>query len=285
MRTRQRSASQRRSSPAVFSTRWRPSSWCRFSRTRTGSPSRLRGRCGAPRHDHRDRQCGHGKEERGLKLDDWSASCHCRPFPPTCSSSMRPPSSSSGIEGTSTSRSSAPAATFPSLPSTSTSRWGSSPCSAICAIGDTASRSSIFRRVFIRYPELDLEELLDALDVQVVGIDLHWMVHVQGSLAVAERIKRRRPDILTLFGGISSTYYAKELVRYPFIDMVMRGYDTLEPMRSLLDELKRSRSFQAIPNLMWKDGDGESERTTSRTCRIPSAAARIGRACRSARTR
>jgi clorobiocin biosynthesis protein CloN6 len=108
--------------------------------------------------------------------------------------------------------------------------------------------------LFIRYPQLDLEELLDALDVRVVGIDLHWMVHVQGSLAVAERIKQRRPDILTLFGGISSTYYAKELVRYPFVDMVMRGYDTLEPMHSLLDELKRGRSFHAIPNLMWKDG-------------------------------
>jgi clorobiocin biosynthesis protein CloN6 len=77
--------------------------------------------------------------------------------------------------------------------------------------------------LFIRYPQLNLEELLDALDVPVIGIDLHWMVHVQGSLAVAERIKRRRPDILTLFGGISSTYYAKELIRYPFIDMVMRG--------------------------------------------------------------
>ena len=113
--------------------------------------------------------------------------------------------------------------------------------------------------VFIRYPQLDLDELLDALDVRVVGIDLHWMVHVQGSLAVAERIKQGRPDILTLFGGISSTYYAKELIRYPFIDMVMRGYDTLEPMHSLLDELKGARSFHTIPNLMWKDSAGARE--------------------------
>jgi clorobiocin biosynthesis protein CloN6 len=108
--------------------------------------------------------------------------------------------------------------------------------------------------VFIRYPQLELETLLDALDVRVVGIDLHWMVHVQGSLAVAERIKKRRPDIVTLFGGISSTYYAKELIRYPFIDMVMRGYDTLEPMHALLDDLKEGRPLHAIPNLLWKDG-------------------------------
>ena len=108
--------------------------------------------------------------------------------------------------------------------------------------------------LFIRYPELDLDELLGSLDVQIIGIDLHWMVHVQGSLAVAERIKQRRPDIATLFGGISSTYYAKELAQYSFIDLVMRGYDTLEPMRALMDEMKRNRSFHVVPNLLWKDG-------------------------------
>jgi clorobiocin/coumermycin A biosynthesis protein CloN6/CouN6 len=113
--------------------------------------------------------------------------------------------------------------------------------------------------LFIRYPELSLEDLLDALDVRVIGIDLHWMVHVQGSLAVAERIKRRRRDILTLFGGISTTYYADELIQYPFIDMVMRGYDTLEPMRFLMDELRGSHALDSVPNLLWKDGEGVRE--------------------------
>ena len=52
---------------------------------------------------------------------------------------------------------------------------------------------------------------------------------------------------MTLFGGISSTYYAKELIRYPFIDMVMRGYDTLEPMHALLDELEGGSSAARNP--------------------------------------
>lgn len=110
--------------------------------------------------------------------------------------------------------------------------------------------------LFIRYPELDLDLLLDALDVRMVGIDLHWMIHVQGSLAVAERIKKRRPDILTIFGGISSTYYAQELIQYPFIDMVMRGYDTLAPMTTLLQEIKGGRALRSVPNLLWKDASG-----------------------------
>ena len=66
-----------------------------------------------------------------------------------------------------------------------------------------------------------------------------------------------RPDIKVLFGGISSTYYANELIRYPFIDIVMRGYDTLEPMDELLAAIKAGRSPEGIANLLWKDASGD----------------------------
>lgn len=95
--------------------------------------------------------------------------------------------------------------------------------------------------------------LIEALDVRLLGIDLHWMVHVQGSLEVAKLVKSLRPDIFTIFGGISSTYYAEELVRYPFVDMVMKGYDTLKPMDELLVALKQgTEDLSRIPNLLWK---------------------------------
>lgn len=111
--------------------------------------------------------------------------------------------------------------------------------------------------LLIRYPKIDLDQLINSLDVKVLGIDLHWMVHVQGCLAVAERIKRLRPDILIILGGISSTYYAGELIRYPFVDMVMRGYDTHEPMLELLQCLRQGVEPRAVPNLMWKDSSGQ----------------------------
>jgi clorobiocin biosynthesis protein CloN6 len=110
--------------------------------------------------------------------------------------------------------------------------------------------------VLLRYPHIDVDALLEALDTPIIGIDLHWMVHVQGSLAVAERIKRVRPDVKVLFGGISSTYYADELIRYPFIDMVMRGYDTHEPMAELLEATRQSSPPTTVPNLLWKSDDG-----------------------------
>ena len=110
--------------------------------------------------------------------------------------------------------------------------------------------------VLLRFPELEFDQLLGALDTPIVGIDLHWMVHVQGSLAVAQRIRKVRPDIKIVFGGISSTYYALELIRYPFVDMVMRGYDTHEPMLQLLSDANVGRPSDRIANLVWKDAGG-----------------------------
>lgn len=111
--------------------------------------------------------------------------------------------------------------------------------------------------LFLTCPELPLEEVVGALDdVTLIGIDLHWMVHVQGSLAVAKRIRELRPDIPIVFGGISSTYFAEQLVRYPFVDMVMRGYDTHEPMDRLLRTLREGGRLDAVPNLLWKTKDG-----------------------------
>ncbi|HKV80941.1 MAG TPA: cobalamin-dependent protein [Candidatus Sulfotelmatobacter sp.] len=107
--------------------------------------------------------------------------------------------------------------------------------------------------VLLRYPAIDVCALIEALDVRLLGIDLHWMVHVQGSLEVAKLVKYLRPDIVTIFGGISSTYYAEELVRYNFVDMVMKGYDTLKPMDELLIALKQgTKDLSRIPNLLWK---------------------------------
>ena len=112
--------------------------------------------------------------------------------------------------------------------------------------------------LLLRYPKIGLDEVVAALDVRLLGIDLHWMVHVQGSLAVAKRTRQLRPDLPILFGGISATYYAEELIRYPFVDMVMRGYDTLEPMARLLDELRTRGDLSTVPNLMWKSKDGSA---------------------------
>jgi clorobiocin/coumermycin A biosynthesis protein CloN6/CouN6 len=111
--------------------------------------------------------------------------------------------------------------------------------------------------VLLRYPKIDFDRLVEALEARLIGIDLHWMAHVQGSLAVGKRIKEKRPDMPIILGGISSTYYADDLIRYPFVDMVMRGYDTHEPMANLIKAIKHGGDMGRIQNLLWKSKGGE----------------------------
>ena len=65
----------------------------------------------------------------------------------------------------------------------------------------------------------DPEALITALDPVAFGIDLHWLPHAHGALAVAEMVKRHHPDTPVIFGGFSATYYHEELIRYPFVDL------------------------------------------------------------------
>ncbi len=103
------------------------------------------------------------------------------------------------------------------------------------------------------------EALIAALNPTAFGIDLHWLPHAHGALAVAEIVKRHHPGIPIIFGGFSATYYHEELIRYPFVDYVIRGDSAEEPLRQLMAYLKGVRGappVQGIPNLTWRDREG-----------------------------
>ena len=103
-------------------------------------------------------------------------------------------------------------------------------------------------------PKLDVPELIRGLDARVFGIDLHWLPHAHGSLAVAKIVKGSHPDSKVLFGGYSSTYYQQELIRYPQVDMVMRGDSTEIPVGELFAALDKSEDLSSVQNLTWKEG-------------------------------
>jgi len=101
----------------------------------------------------------------------------------------------------------------------------------------------------------DVERLIQKNKALAFGLDLHWMVHVQGALALAEMIKKYHPHTPVILGGLSATYYHEEILReYPFIDFVMRGDSTEKPLLELLWTLKNGGDFKRIPNLTYRDG-------------------------------
>lgn len=88
-------------------------------------------------------------------------------------------------------------------------------------------------------------------------IDLHWMPHVQGSLKIAEIVKKIHPHVPVIFGGYTSTYFHEELINYPFVDFVLKGDSTELPMVMLIKAIKNKTPFDNIPNLTFKDKNGK----------------------------
>jgi len=104
--------------------------------------------------------------------------------------------------------------------------------------------------------KFDAEALIKRLRAPVFGIDLHWLVSAHGAIEVAKIVKRCHPQAKVVVGGLSASYYYRELMGYPEIDYVMRGDSTEEPLRQLMDCIMNNRQPEEVPNLVWREGQG-----------------------------
>ncbi len=102
--------------------------------------------------------------------------------------------------------------------------------------------------------KFDVPDFLAKLNTQAFGIDLHWLPHAQGSLAVAKLLKEIFPQLPVIFGGLTASYYHRELIVYPQVDYVLRGDSIEPPLEQLLDCLRAGRSPENVPNLTWQKG-------------------------------
>jgi clorobiocin/coumermycin A biosynthesis protein CloN6/CouN6 len=112
--------------------------------------------------------------------------------------------------------------------------------------------------LMLSHPSIDVPKLIARLEAPVFGFDLHWLIHCHGALELAKVVKHIHPDSLVIFGGISSTYFAEELIRYDAVDVVVQGYDTLEVVARLMKAVTRGQhDFSKIPNLLYKSAGSE----------------------------
>lgn len=109
----------------------------------------------------------------------------------------------------------------------------------------------------LRSNSFNPEKYLARFRPRLFGLDLHWLPHVQGVVEVARLLKRLHPDIPIVLGGLSSSYFHREILeRYPEIDYVIRGDCAEEPLSQLLDAVKHSGDVSGVPNLSYRRGDG-----------------------------
>ena len=110
----------------------------------------------------------------------------------------------------------------------------------------------------LRNPEFDVAAHLAELDCRVFGIDLHWLPHANGAIGIAELVKKVHPDAKVLIGGLSASYFHRELIENPAVDFVLRGDSTEEPCRQLLHVLRTGGPLDVVENLTWKRPDGSA---------------------------
>lgn len=106
--------------------------------------------------------------------------------------------------------------------------------------------------------DFNVREFISNLNPKAFGIDLHWLPHAHGSLEIAKIVKEEHSKTPTIFGGLSSTYFHKELIDYPQVNYVLRGDSTEQPFYDLLQAIEGETSLQEVPNLTWKDSKEET---------------------------
>lgn len=130
------------------------------------------------------------------------------------------------------------------------------------SIGAYLERSGIHTRIInianrmLRDRKFNVENFISKLSAKAFGIDLHWLPHAHGSLELAGIVKKYHPSTPVIMGGLSSTYFYKELITYPQVDFIVRGDSTELPMLQLMRQITLGGTFDGIPNLSWKDRNG-----------------------------
>ncbi len=102
----------------------------------------------------------------------------------------------------------------------------------------------------------DVPKFLAKQRPKAIGIDLHWLPHAHGALEIARIAKEVHPGVPIIMGGLSSTYFHRELIDYAQVDYVLRGDSTEPPLHQLLLALQSGTPLGKIPNLTWKDAAG-----------------------------
>jgi ribosomal peptide maturation radical SAM protein 1 len=119
--------------------------------------------------------------------------------------------------------------------------------------GVDPGRAAEMREYAADFVELAARELLD-LGPDVVGFSTTFMQNVP-SLAVAARLKRLAPHVVTVFGGgnCDGPMGAALHRNYPWVDFVVRGEgETVLP--ALLDAIESGAAPQRLPGVCWRRG-------------------------------
>jgi len=95
--------------------------------------------------------------------------------------------------------------------------------------------------------------LKNSFESKIAAIDLHWWVHSYDSIQLAKLCKEINPNCLTVLGGYTASYFAREILRrFSFIDVVVKG-DGETPMSALAENYLKGKSLKETPNCVVRE--------------------------------
>ncbi|HUS93443.1 MAG TPA: radical SAM protein [Phycisphaerae bacterium] len=99
--------------------------------------------------------------------------------------------------------------------------------------------------------EAHARELL-ARGPEMVGVSINSAPHTNYALALAEALKRDRPELIVLAGGQQASFLTEELLGGGHFDAVIRG----EGERTLCEVLQRGGDFRGVAGVSWRADGG-----------------------------
>jgi len=101
------------------------------------------------------------------------------------------------------------------------------------------------------------EEHIKSFSAQIYAIGLHFQQHSQGAIEVARLCKKHHPNSLVIVGGLTATYFHKEIIeKFDFIDAVIRA-EAEKPMLKLVQAFEKNGKLTDTPNLTYRSHEGE----------------------------
>ncbi|HAJ56639.1 MAG TPA: hypothetical protein DCL35_02590 [Candidatus Omnitrophica bacterium] len=107
-------------------------------------------------------------------------------------------------------------------------------------------------------PGFSLKAYISRYRPAIVCLDLHWHQQAAAVLKLIKKIKRSFPHIYIVTGGVTASYFYRQLMkRCPEIDFLIRG-DGEIPLLKLARVLigKRRHTFEGMPNLVYRNKGG-----------------------------
>lgn len=92
----------------------------------------------------------------------------------------------------------------------------------------------------------------DVAAASVVAMDLHWYFGIESVRWIARDLKRLRPELPIVLGGITASFYARHLVESYPIDFVIQG-DAEHAFPRLVEALFDGRTPPPLPNVWTKE--------------------------------